>query len=129
NNETEEVVFENTFDGETFSENIPFEVVSIEIDPHSDLISGNNTAVFGTESFAFSELKVYPNPVREKLLLKKPTGLKINSYEIHNLLGETLQASADFQAGFIPVNKLETGVYFIALHTSQGDFVRKFIKK
>lgn len=121
-------VFDNTTNGEVFAENIPFPVVSIEIDPYFDLISNNNSASLDVPEFDLSTaILFYPNPVGEKLYVKTPHGVEIRGYNLYNLLGETVQTSSEFN-GFISTGNLAHGMYFISAETSAGTVTRKIIK-
>lgn len=130
NNEMQEVVFNNTTNGEVFTENIPFQVVSVEIDPHADLISKNNTAALNIENVKKSHaLTLYPNPVEGKLFVDKSADLQINSYSIYTIHGKKVQGATYFDTGFISTEMLESGTYFVFINTSEGFSIEQILKE
>ncbi len=57
----------NTFSGQLFTLNIPFNVDSVIFDPYCQIISGNNTISSVKEHLNHSGLRIYPNPARDRL--------------------------------------------------------------
>ena len=84
--------------------------------------------MFGSSDFALTDLKYYPNPVKNSLNISN--NFTIEKIEVNSILGQTvlvkevndLQTTIDFSS-------LTNGVYFITV-TSQGENkVIKIIKE
>jgi aminopeptidase N len=127
NGEIEDVVVNNTYDGEEFIMSVPFAVTFVEFDPDKHLISKNSTITLGNQSFELENaIAVYPNPSSEVLHIQMPTTLALENAIIYNSLGQKVLESAalDFS-----VNSLSTGVHYIDIQTADGIYHKKFIKK
>lgn len=127
-NQSMDMVFDNTQNFQVFTENVPFEVVSIQFDPYFDLISNNNSIILDSTSFTMTDLVLFPNPVTDKLFIQKPENVKILAYSIFNILGEKVQSSDEYEIS-ISMENLGRGIYFISLETSEGNLVRKISKE
>jgi len=71
---------------------------------------------------------IYPNPSSEKIFLR--TNVKkenIKSIEIYNLPGQKVMSSDNDL--IIDVSGLTSGLYFVSITTSEGQFIQKFVKK
>ncbi len=98
----------------------PFDSV-IEFD--SLKVSQNST--LSTEYFnKESNLKVYPNPVKNNLHIDY--SLPIESVEIFNILGKLVHTSINKDIDF---TNYINGVYFIKIRTEKGIITKKIIKK
>jgi hypothetical protein len=69
-------------------------------------------------------IKVYPNPVKDKLFIQgllKPTKISV-----YNLLGKLVLSKITLNE--INVNNLQRGIYIIKIKEEQREVIRKFIK-
>ncbi len=73
-------------------------------------------------------LKVYPNPVLDKLYVQHPG---ITGYSISNSLGQLVEKSVFGATNFktIEVSKLKSGIHFITVQSKDGIQTTRFIKK
>ena len=76
-----------------------------------------------------SSLLLYPNPVKEELIIA--TEIRVEEVSIYDIYGRmttvySLQ-STDFVHN-IDVTDLENGIYFINIKTDNGNIVRRFVK-
>ncbi|MBQ0788523.1 MAG: DUF5011 domain-containing protein [Oceanihabitans sp.] len=72
-----------------------------------------------------NQFKVYPNPVKQTLNVSL-IGLEAQSFEIKNLLGQTVLQGR--YTNTINVSKLQEGMYVLQLHIGEKTKVKKFIK-
>jgi len=88
------------------------------------------TQVLGLEDNEISEsIKVYPNPVSDRLNLNMPSELSENaSYMIHNILGQNVMRGT-LKNNQVDVNSLNTGIYFLEINSNGKKGVKRFIKK
>jgi len=127
NGETADVVLDNTFNGQTFEENVGFQVASAVIDPDVHLISRDNSITLGNQSFALAQIRLFPNPASNQLQISLPDGLVLKSARFTNVLGQTEWATGN--QNHWDVSHLAAGVHFITLATDQGTTTMKFIKQ
>jgi hypothetical protein len=77
------------------------------------------------QSAQVSELKIYPNPVRNRLRLNKDNG----NYRILSIDGKLLQ-SDELNDNIINVSDLSSGMYLLELKSDQDEILTsKFIKQ
>jgi polyhydroxybutyrate depolymerase len=75
------------------------------------------------ESSLAKNIKIFPNPVTEKLFIE---GVSEANFKIINLIGETiLEQNNSFS---IDVNSLNSGIYFLQICSGNSKAVVKFIK-
>ncbi|NMH25679.1 M1 family aminopeptidase [Flavobacterium solisilvae] len=127
NGEQQDFILENTTNGQVFIENIAFPVVDIEFDPNANLISRNSTANLASEVFTTEKaIVLYPNPTKDVFFIQKPTSTEVQSVTIFNSLGQMVQESFSTEMNVSP---LPTGIYAVAIKTSEGTFYKKIIKE
>lgn len=74
-----------------------------------------------------SSIKVYPNPVGDKLFFEIPLKNITVSYEITDLFGRKL-ATGITGNNFVVVKNLSNGVYILQLSSTHAKFRQKFLK-
>ena len=74
-----------------------------------------------------NDFKVYPNPVKNLLLISNKNNSKIQSAEISNMLGQTFQMSINNNN--IDVSDLKSGSYMLKIISEKGTSNTKFIKE
>ena len=68
-----------------------------------------------------ASIKIYPNPVKEKLQIESGD-LTIRKVEILDITGKIVENSTN-------VSALSSGIYFVRLETDKGIITRKFVKE
>jgi hypothetical protein len=126
NGEQLDLVLNNTTNGQTFIENVPFVVTSILFDPKKDLISKNISIVLATENFKLNPLILYPNPVKNKLSLQIPDDISIEKTLFYNALGQKVKETTS--ATSWDVGDFSEGVYFMTMFTNEGTKQLQFVK-
>ena len=122
-----DTVVENTFNGQEFIVNVPFEINDLAFDVNKNLISKNNTTLLGNTLFELENaISIYPNPAFDKLNIQVPNNVIVQKVIIFNNLGQrVLETSAlDFS-----ISQLSTGIHFVDIVTDEGTFHKKIIKK
>ena len=127
--ESEKLRLEVSEDEQLFSIQLNFKVVSVQIDPETQLISKNNRAVLGLDSESLQNIiSVYPNPVSDVLNLSTNGIIYIKKITIYNVLGEKMLEIAD-PTNQISLNQLKFGVHLIVIDTDQGSLHKTILKK
>ena len=121
-----DLVLEPTTNGQEILKNVPFAITSIVFDPKKDIISKNNTVVLNNEIFVLSQLKLYPNPVKNTLNLALAEGVIILKTNIFNTLGQNLLSTSD--ATSWNISNFSKGIYLIEITTNFGVLTKKLVK-
>ena len=123
----QDIVLNNTTNGQIFIQNVPFSITSISFDPDKHLISKNNNATLDNNVFEIeSALEIFPNPTSALLNIKLPTIVAFQKVIVYNTIGQKVLES---NSANIDVSNLSDGIYPITVVTSEGTFHKKFIKK
>ena len=115
--------------GDTFSN-----FASIYFDYNFPIITEPATTsieALSNPDFEFSSfVKLYPNPANSIVKIESQSSINLKSVEIFNSLGQLLQAIPNENNQLnIDVSNLQTGTYFIKVHSDKGVGVSKFVKK
>jgi len=80
-----------------------------------------------TTGFLVDPIKLYPNPVQDKLHIDLPPGLQLNSIELFDIQGKRIKAfSTQNELDFSQIQK---GIYLLKIETDNGSYNQKIIKK
>lgn len=124
--ETFDVKLNHTFNGQQFVVDAPFAVAGFEFDPERDIIC-SNSASLATSQFKLSQLKLFPNPVKDELQVILPQNAIVQKAVFYNALGQK-----EFETGPQTqwnMSQLPSGIHFISLITNGGKTTLKFIKE
>lgn len=125
--QVQDVILDNTSNGQMFTVNTTFPVTGIVFDPNKNIIARNNTATLGTTQFDLEKaITMYPNPASEILNIDLPNNLNLEKVEFYNTLGQQVLIS---NTNKIDVSGLTNGIYIVAFKTPEGTFHKNFIKK
>jgi hypothetical protein len=90
----------------------------------------NFTSSLGLDNKNFgNEIAIYPNPVDTVLNIKNAENLVDASFNIVNVLGETVLKSNNVSKNAIDVSNLSSGVYILSVSSEDGAKQFKFYKK
>lgn len=109
-------------------------ITAIEIEGLNDSGELFGNFLFGADCMNLSVeenikdlVRIFPNPVNDILFIQMPSRITVNTLEINDILGKSINVEAsNYQ---INTSQLESGVYFITINTTQGKLTKKFIKK
>jgi hypothetical protein len=82
------------------------------------------------EKEMMDDLKIYYASQRDKIVIMNPNGFQIESVEVFNMLGQSVQQSAiDRQQNYyeLPFNNSQAGAYVLHVRTDRGIQTKKFI--
>ena len=86
------------------------------------ILTEDNLSTFNTEK---SNIKIYPNPVRDRLFVSESSA---NDYEIFNIMGQKI-ISGKIDKNYIDVVNLQEGTYIVNFKSKKGETItEKFIK-
>ncbi|MEZ4792231.1 MAG: M1 family aminopeptidase [Gelidibacter sp.] len=125
--ETLDIVLNNTFNQELFTNTVSFTVSNVVFDPEFDIISRNNTVELNVNDEALDvPFLMFPNPTSQTVYIQKPESLQIKEVRIYNALGQLLS-----QETFVPemdVSNFSTGLLFVQFQTNMGTITKSLLK-
>jgi aminopeptidase N len=124
---TQDVVVNNTGNGQEFIVSVPFVVTGVTFDPNKHIISKNNVATLASNSFDLDQtVSVYPNPASDILHIMTPTTIQIEKVEIFNALGQLVAQKKEHD---FSISELASGIHLLKITTSEGVIHKNFVKK
>lgn len=128
NGEVLDIVLDNTLNGQVFTENVSFPIISVEVDPDYHLISKGNSAVLNTDTVTAmsNSFTVYPNPVSGILTIKKTGDNTVKSCVLYNALGKKLTETTQSTINF---SEFPAGIYFLKISSENGVGYKSIIKE
>ena len=128
---SQDLILDNSSNGQVIIKNVPFVVTSISFDPEKHLLSTNNTVsvlpTLSTANYDLNEkIAVAPNPTTNNLNISLPNNIQLENSIIFNLLGQKILEN---NSNKIDVTNLSSGVYSIQVKTDAGLVVKKFVKE
>jgi len=122
-----DLVLNNTVNGESFIENVPFTITSISFDPEKNLISKNNTAALNRTKFELTAAQLFLNPINHILSLDIPTGIVLEKVQFYNVAGQKIRTTNSIAAW--DISSWASGIYFMNVKTDAGSQKLKFVKQ
>lgn len=121
-----DLVLNNTINGESFTENIPFAITSLTFDPDKNIISKNSTVTLGQKSFDLNAIQLSLDSVTNVLSLNLPNGVTTEKAVFYNMAGQKTKETNSISTW--DITPLPAGVYFISVVTNSGKKKFKFVK-
>lgn len=116
-------------DKQVFSVGLNFEVATVSIDPDSNIISKNNSAVLGLDQESLENiLSIYPNPAIDELHISSRGILDIRKVSIYDIQGKKILDRYN-PGPSIELDKLDFGVHLLVIDTDQGTLNKTILKK
>ena len=128
-NESKILRLEVSENGQYFSENLPFRVSSILVDPDDHIISKADQAVLGSEQEILDRnISVFPNPAGDYLYIRNESSIQIKKLIVYTIQGKKIMRKSN-PADSIDLTRLSSGIYLIVIHTDQGSLRKMILKK
>ena len=122
------LVLNHTTKNQNFAEQVNFPVVSIQFNYENQILQRNSTVtkdttILSVNDGAKEEMKIYPNPVKERLSV---SGInKDQPYEILSIDGKLIKAGKYSSTKTIEVQALPKGVYFLKVSNQNLKFIKE----
>ncbi len=87
-----------------------------------------NTPLLSTPENNLSDLKIFPNPVQNKLMLQS-FNYNFDLISITDVNGRIINSIKKPISNELDVSALKAGIYFLNIQSSEGNISKKFIKK
>ena len=101
---------------------------SLWIDTYLDDFYVSEHLTISVSSIEKMVLSVYPNPVKDILYLNFSTNIKQLNVFIISVSGKIIKSFSSNENNF-NIAELPPGIYFLKIHSSEGTFIKKFVKK
>lgn len=121
--QTQDMVLENTSNGQEFIVDVPFIVIEAAFDPEKNIISAGNTATVFSDYFT---PYLSPSPANTLLTAILPDGAVAKEAVIYNTIGQRITET--YGQSSWDVSYLATGIYFMTFETNRGTTELKFVK-
>ncbi len=127
------IKFMHNSSGENFSFKAPFMVDSIVFDPEMWIITKNPLIEhIKTIEKDDEKLIIYPNPVKDELIIHAPKNLNINKINIIDINGKLIKevSITDFTQNIvIDLSNMKAGSYCVEIITGYGKISKKVVKQ
>ena len=122
------LVLNHTTKNQNFAEQVNFPVVSIQFNYENQILQRNSTVtkdttILSVNDGAKEEMKIYPNPVKDRLSVSGIT--KDQPYEILSIDGKLIKAGKYSSTKTIDVQALPKGVYFLKVSNQNLKFIKE----
>lgn len=122
----QDVVLENTYNGQEYILDIPFVVTNVDFDVKKDIISRSNSAFLSDENFELEKVYIFPNPTQSKLNLSLPNSIQLESVRFYDINGKFISETKD-QTSW-DISEFSEGVYLMDVQTNKGFKQLKVLK-
>jgi aminopeptidase N len=125
------VRFDNTFNGQAFTANLPFTPTAANLDPNYELITANNLMTGISEYDLESKMEVFPNPTTNSVAIRLLHSLSSNAIlTLTDVSGRQLMTrSVSGSLVNLDLSKFSSGTYFISIADSQKILYKTIIKQ
>lgn len=98
-----------------------------QFETYPGFISYFQNVLLSTPENDLSDLKIFPNPARNKLTIQSSIS-NFDFVSITDINGRIINSIKDMVPNEIDVSPLKAGIYFLNIQSSQGKVTKKFIK-
>jgi len=86
--------------------------------------------VLGTNDVALEMISLLPNPTQDMVTITSPTAM-ITGVEVMDVQGRIISSEKDAGTNqfALDMSRLNTAMYFVRIHTSQGSLIKRVIKE
>jgi aminopeptidase N len=128
NGQSQDVVVNNTVNGEQFNISVPFTVIGTQFDPTKNIISRMSMATLDTDNFNIdTAIQIFPNPSATTISVSIPENIEIENAVIYSVLGQKIMETKSQKSW--DISSFSSGIHFITIQTNKGTKQFKFVKE
>jgi len=128
NGQSQDVVVNNTVNGEQFNISVPFTVIGTQFDPNKNIISRMSTATLENTNFNIDNaIQIFPNPSATSISVSIPESIEIENAVIYSVLGQKIMETKSQKSW--DISSFSSGIHFITIQTNKGTKQFKFVKE
>ena len=126
--QSQDVVVNNTVNGEQFNITVPFTVTGVQFDPNKNIISRMSTATLENANFNFdTAIQIFPNPSSTTISISIPENIVIENAVFYSVLGQKIMETKSQKTW--DITTFTSGIHFITIQTNKGTKQFKFVKE
>ena len=128
NGQSQDVVVNNTVNGEQFNISVPFTVIGTQFDPTKNIISRMSMATLDNDNFNIdTAIQIFPNPSATTISVSIPENIEIENAVIYSVLGQKIMDTKSQKTWDIAA--FSSGIHFLTIQTNKGTKQFKFVKE
>ena len=128
NGQSQDVVVNNTVNGEQFNVSVPFTVIGTQFDPTKNIISRMSMATLDNDNFNIdTAIQIFPNPSATTISVSIPENIEIENAVIYSVLGQKIMETKSQKSW--DISSFSSGIHFITIQTNKGTKQFKFVKE
>lgn len=128
NGQSQDVVVNNTVNGEQFNISVPFTVIGTQFDPTKNIISRMSMATLDNDNFNIdTAIQIFPNPSATTISVSIPENIEIENAVIYSVLGQKIMETKSQKSW--DISSFSSGIHFITIQTNKGTKQFKFVKE
>jgi aminopeptidase N len=119
---------DHSFDGQTFTVDLPFTVTEAFFDPELWIISAGNI-VTNIDDIQLEDLSIYPNPASNQFQIKFATGKVASHLILEDSAGRIVfeENNNSFSTKSIDVSSFAPGIYYLTASNNDSEIRRKIV--
>jgi len=126
--QSQDVVVNNTLNGEQFNITVPFTVTGVQFDPNKNIISRMSTVTLENANFDFdTAIQIYPNPSSTTISISITENIEIENAYIYTVLGQKIMETKSQKTW--DITSFSSGIHFLTIQTNKGTKQFKFVKE
>jgi len=126
--QSQDVVVNNTVNGEQFNISVPFTVIGTQFDPNKNIISRMSMATLENANINIdTAIQIFPNPSYSSISVSIPENIEIENAVIYSVLGQKIMETKSQKTW--DISSFSSGIHFLTIQTNKGTKQFKFVKK
>ena len=126
--QSQDVVVNNTVNGEQFNITVPFTVTGVQFDPNKNIISRMSTVTLENANFNFDyDIQIFPNPSSTTISISIPENIVIENAVFYSVLGQKIMETKSQKTW--DISSFTSGIHFLTIQTNKGTKQFKFVKE
>ena len=126
--QTQDVVVNNTVNGEQFNVSVPFTVTGVQFDPTKNIISRMSIATLENANFNIDNaIQIFPNPSSMTISVSIRENIEIENAVFYSVLGQKIMETKSQKSW--DISSFSSGIHFLTIQTNKGTKQFKFVKE